>query len=299
MDFKAITIFSISTLITFNAFCQNLVKRDFDNLKINNLKEEGINTEFDDRYPMILPDGLTMYFSSNRPRPDGQNDLDIYVTHRRSNKDVWNVPIKLNSMVNSSFDDHSVTISTDGHYMYFGSNRSGNWDLFTSYRKDVNNDFGWNQATNMGPQINSESVDLCPYFHQSKNETRLYFPSNRAGGVGQSDIYYSILNKDKNEWQAPIMLEGINSTDHEKHFEPTNGLIWSSRTGGKGKDDIWIASFDKAIGKWGNPSCLEFPINTENNEGMPSITKDNSEFYFHSDRPSGKGGFDIYYAIMK
>ena len=299
MDFKTITIFNFSIFIMFNAYSQNIVKRDFDNLEVNNIKEKGINTEFDDRYPMILPDGLTMYFSSNRPKPDGQNDFDIHVVHRESRKDMWNTPIRLNSQVNSSSNDHSVTISTDGHYMYFGSDKSGNWDLYTCYREDVDNDFGWSLSKNMGSQINTDDVELCPLYYETNNQSFLYFPSNRGGGVGNSDIYFSILNKDTKQWGTPIILGEVNSIDHEKHFEPTNGLIWSSRKGGKGKDDIWIASFDKVRGKWENPSCLEFPINTEHNEGMPSITDDNSEFYFHSDRPSSKGGYDIYYAFIK
>ena len=49
---------------------------------------------------------------------------------------------------------------------------------------------------------------------------------------------------------------------------------------------------------WSEPELLPFPINTPFAEREPMITKDGRHLYFHSNRPGGFGGLDIYVSEM-
>lgn len=276
-------------------FSQNPDKIDLESRKVLILNES-INTEHFDGFPMVMANGLTLYFSSDRP--GGSGDLDIYVSHRTSINDVWQKPINLGSAINSSGSDHSVTISNDGHYMYFTSDMEGGEgveDLYVSYRDDITSDITWSVAKNLGKSVNTKSLEACPLYHVENNRTELYFVSNRESGWGGMDLYYSVWNDDDEMFGNPKHLK-VSSTENDMHFEPVKGLIWSSRKGGVGKQDIWIANFNEEKEEWENPECLKYPINTEFDEGMPSITEDFSELYFHSNRPEGVGSFDIYIA---
>src|SRR6266496_2951676 len=92
------------------------------------------NSEYDDMYPTLMPDGLTLFICSNRP--GGYGDLDIYICTRRSLNGTWSEPKNLGPDINTDSEDHSVTISEDGHWMLFFSGRKGNLgkgDLYYSY----------------------------------------------------------------------------------------------------------------------------------------------------------------------
>jgi Tol biopolymer transport system component len=68
--------------------------------------------------------------------------------------------------------------------------------------------------------------------------------------------------------------------------------------GGKPKADadLWVVdATDAARDRWSEPRNLGSPVNTDSNEGSPSVAADGT-LYFFSDREGGRGGFDIYRA---
>jgi len=238
---------------------------------------------------MILSDGLTLFFSSNRP--GGQGGLDIYATTRKTRSASWETPVNLGTTINSKSSDHSVTVSKDGHWMIFYS--SGN--LHISYREDTANITGWEEAKPLNEQINSSKTDACPLLHIEGEKQKLYFVSNRPNGIGKLDLYVSTMI-DPNTFTTPVLLESVSSPSGDYHFEPSTGLIWSDREGGKGKTDLWITTNRTGEFTWSKPINLGNNINTPYSEGMPSITHDQSLLLFHSNRPGGYGKVDIYIA---
>ncbi|MCP4452639.1 MAG: hypothetical protein GY809_14350, partial [Planctomycetes bacterium] len=54
---------------------------------------EPINTEFFDGGPSLSPDGLSLYFNSNRP--GGYGLYDIYLSTRSTLQDAWGTPVLL------------------------------------------------------------------------------------------------------------------------------------------------------------------------------------------------------------
>src|SRR6266571_685290 len=74
-----------------------------------------INSTFNEQAPSLSPDGLTLYFGSNRPRPGGSTDTDLWVSHRSCTDCAWETPANLGPIVNSSVGDNGPSLSLDGH----------------------------------------------------------------------------------------------------------------------------------------------------------------------------------------
>jgi hypothetical protein len=82
-----------------------------------------VNSSDSDRSPCISPNGLVLFFSSNRP--GGFGDRDLYVTRRATIDDDWAIPVNLGPTINTSAYDGFVTILPDGSTLYFASDRPG------------------------------------------------------------------------------------------------------------------------------------------------------------------------------
>jgi len=123
----------------------------------------------------------------------------------------------------------------------------------------------------------------------------MYFTSNRAGGYGSYDIWYS--NKSGSAWGAATNLgSAVNTSDAEQQPSlNTNGTILyfaSNRSGGYGGFDIYSTTYSG--GAWQTPVNLGFRVNTASDELAPSISSDGNRLYFQSNRGGGSGGTDIW-----
>jgi Tol biopolymer transport system component/predicted Zn-dependent protease len=76
-----------------------------------------INTPSGDWGPNISPDGLVLYFSSNRP--GGYGSTDIRMARRASPSDPWGLPVNLGPKINSPAIETWPRISPDGFTLYF------------------------------------------------------------------------------------------------------------------------------------------------------------------------------------
>lgn len=99
--------------------------------------------------------------------------------------------------------------------LYFSSNRpggQGGMDLW--YSVIISRGIGGN-CTNLGPTINTDSNEVTPFY--SYEDGRLYFSSNRKGGLGGYDIYQA--EGARNSWQLPQTLgKGINTKFDDLFF---------------------------------------------------------------------------------
>jgi hypothetical protein len=70
--------------------------------------------------------------------------------------------------------------------------------------------------------------------------------------------------------------------------------LMSDRPGGYGDWDIWVTRRPTIEDDWGTPENLGTPVNTGQHEACPCISGDGLSLFFHSDRPGGLGGTDLY-----
>lgn len=75
---------------------------------------------YNETTPYLAPDGVTMYFSSNRPGGLGQND--IWMTKRLdSTWQKWSDPVNLGSPINTREMDCFFTMDAGGEYAYMST----------------------------------------------------------------------------------------------------------------------------------------------------------------------------------
>ena len=84
-----------------------------------------VNSASGEALPYVSSDGLSLYFTSNRP--GGLGGTDIWVTTRPSILDPWTEPVNLGPPVNTSYHDGSPRLSGDGSTLYFYSSRPGGY----------------------------------------------------------------------------------------------------------------------------------------------------------------------------
>jgi len=74
-----------------------------------------------DNFPFVMPDGLTLYFASNRTSSIG--GYDLYVTRYNLNNDTWLAPNQLGMPFNSLANDYLMAIDETHHIGYFATDR--------------------------------------------------------------------------------------------------------------------------------------------------------------------------------
>ena len=83
--------------------------------------------------PSISPNGLVLYFDSNRP--GGYGGLDIWMSTRPTIGSDWSEPINLGPIINTQYDEYQPWICSDGTTLYWNVDKPGgygNEDIYVS-----------------------------------------------------------------------------------------------------------------------------------------------------------------------
>ena len=138
---------------------------------------EIINSGSDEFYPSVSANG-NLYFTAHYP--DALGGEDIYMSN--FSNDHYLKPERLDTGVNSVNWEFNAYVSPDEKYLLFSSfgrkDDLGGGDLYISIKDDSGK---WTAARNLGPGINSEKLDYCPFIDWPRNA--FYFTSNRSGDV--------------------------------------------------------------------------------------------------------------------
>jgi hypothetical protein len=157
--------------------------------------------------------------------------------------------------INSVYDEGYLTIHPDEianrETIYFTSNRDNTFDIYRAV-SDVNKliDQSSGLTVNKVQQLSSTADDKCPYIRNNM----MVFSSDRTGGYGGFDLWYSIFNGQ--EWSEPVNFgEKINTQYNEYRpiIIPTDKdgflndlMIFSSdRPGGKGRFDLYYVGMSR------------------------------------------------------
>ena len=145
-----------------------------------------VNSRNWETQPSMASDGRTLYFIRGTQAQDGIKSMDIYTTALQDDG-MWSKPEKLGPAVNTAYQEESVQIHPDGRTLYFSSNGHpgfGGLDIYVS-RKEP--DGSWGKALNLGYPINT-GADENSLLVSADGEVA-YFASDRAGGLGDLDLY--------------------------------------------------------------------------------------------------------------
>ena len=250
-----------------------------------------LTTTSTDGCPMQSPDGLSLYFASNRT--GGSGGLDIYVATRESTSAAWGDPANL-TVVNTAVNEFCPTPVRGGGLFVVraGSLASpgcgGSTDAGDVFYTRLNPAHGWSTPANLGCQLdggpNTAAGAAGPSYFEANEQGTLYFSDG-------PDIYASLQAPDGSFGLRSAVTE-LNSTVND--LRPNvrkDGLEMvfdSNRLGGYGGLDLWTSTRASVNDPWSAPSNLGSVLNTLNNELRASFSWDASTLYFG--RTGGVGG---------
>lgn len=198
-----------------------------------------LNSVKHDAATALSSDGKLLFIYRN----SGKDGGDIYMSRKAQNE--WTSPVKIPGDVNKPDSwEGSVTISKDGHTMYFASDRIGGFGGKDIYKATLINDSVWGNVTNLGLNVNSPLDDDAPFL--MADGMTLYFSSRGHNAMGGYDIFFSTRGGDMISWElAQNMGVPVNSSADDIYYQPTedgfHAVFASNRKGGNGMMDIYFA----------------------------------------------------------
>ncbi|WP_370479808.1 OmpA family protein [Tamlana flava] len=271
------------------------------------LNKFNFNSEFSD-FGAFEHDGK-VYFTSSRDegvsikRLYGWNEqpfLDVYVA-KLDSEEVVDHTYKLQGDVNSVFHDGPVTITKDGKYMYFSRNNFKN-NVEKKDNKGLTNmkiyratfrDSIWTDIEDL--PINSDDFST-QHAALNSDDSKLYFASDRPGGLGGSDIYVVSISPDGVLGEPKNLGDVVNTQNAEGFpFINTEGTLFFSSDGhvGIGLLDVFATIKDE------NDNIVDVinlgkPVNSSKDDFSFTMSANGTSGYFASNRSGGKGDDDIY-----
>lgn len=259
-----------------------------------------VNSVYPDYCPVLLPDGSGILFTSRRSNTTGgstdERDFkyneDIYQANGlgKSLSPAFNTGI----LFNSETHDATVGISSDGNTLLIYRGDNGG-DLY--YMQRVGDE--WSALSRLDKNINTIGKESSACL--SNDGSRLFFTSDRPGGYGGMDIWYSDIQNDGTWGVARNLGPIINSPQDEESVNlSADGLtLYFSSKGhnSMGGYDVFSSAFDGT--QWTRPENLGYPLNTPDDDVFFTVSNDESYGYFSSERLGGEGSQDIYLARLK
>jgi len=160
-------------------------------------------------------------------------------------------------VINSDMDDLYPSFMGDLSHLFFCSNRENDhFDIYSIQLPETEELHGFITGNESGESelntvLSSNFDDKCPYIY----EDIMVFASDREGGQGGFDLYYSLL--ENGAWSPPVNFGPKINTEYDEYrpiffsffdYEFQNLMIFSSdRPGGLGGFDLYMVKADGYI----------------------------------------------------
>jgi outer membrane protein OmpA-like peptidoglycan-associated protein len=197
-----------------------------------------VNTEGHDAAAGLSPDGSKLYVY----RHSGSDGGDLYESILFGLD--WEQPVHMNKNINTKYHESSVSLSFDGHRLYFVSDKESGYGDRDIYYSDMDANGEWGPAKNIGSEINTKYAEESVFIHP--DGVTMYFSSKGHSTMGGYDIFKTTLID--GHWQAPVnMGYPINGPDDDVFFvvsgSGNRAYFASAKTGGYGEKDIYKITF--------------------------------------------------------
>jgi Tol biopolymer transport system component len=282
----------LATLQRFNELSRSKeVKGDMENLDFINQQIQACNTAIDltnnpiDFSKRMLGSGFAEGAINENPAISYDGNSIIYTEKRgminvimysRKERDVWQHPIDITKMINAGDDCTTCALNADGTELFLYKNDNFDGNIYSS---TLEND-AWTPIIKLNKNINTKYYES--HASISPDGKKLYFTSNREGGVGGLDIYVSELDATGDWGPAINMGNPINTPYNEDApFISANDSIFFFSSEGHvsmGGYDIF-KSYKKGSG-WDVPENLGYPINsTDDDTFFQPFNNDKNGYY--------------------
>jgi outer membrane protein OmpA-like peptidoglycan-associated protein len=186
---------------------------------------------------MLNEEGNVFVFSADSYNTRGVED--IYVSLKRDGQ--WTEPINLGSVINSSYQELSPSLSADGKTLYFASNGRkgyGGYDIYASTRLDD----GWNAWTtplNMERPLNTEAREL---FYRPAKRLNLFTTTRNSDGYGDIRALMDSVQQHQADTLIKILEVRHDLNSETNKWVVISGTVANSKTGAGLKSKISFKS---------------------------------------------------------
>lgn len=207
-----------------------------------------VNTPGHDAVLSVAPDGNSLYVYKNNEDSYG----DIFIARKSLENKKWREPKPLEKPVNSSYFESSCSITADGKYLYFISERpegSGQGDIYVCEKITSTT---WTKPINLGNLVNTPSDEKFVFVTPDGNT--LYFSSDGHPGMGSYDIFKSEKST-AGMWTSPTNIGyPINTVNEESTFSISSDLknfyISAEYKDTEGERDIYQIKINDALAQF-------------------------------------------------
>lgn len=257
---------------------------------------DSVNTSLDEYWPSVTGDGQELIFTREVKRANNygrDRQEDFYISRWKDG--FWGTPRNAGAPLNTAGNEGAQSIASDGRSMYFTAcdrnDGHGRCDIYYSLFDGSR----WTPGINVGSPVNSQYWESQPSI--SANGKMLFFVSNRPGGMGGMDIWYSV-KKGNGKWSSPVNLgKKINTPGDEFspfiYFNGKNLYFSSNGRETFGGFDIYSTTMNRDT-TFTDPVNLGPAVNTPSDETGLVIESSGNRAFFSSVRDQSKGK-DIYY----
>ena len=254
-----------------------------------------INSSFSEYAGKLLPDS-TFLFSAMRN--DAAEDAEHFFETN------WYCYIyESKALEEGSFSSAKPLPAAINHPKYFNSNfclsedgqrmiltrcvRVGDGDLDCSLWHSEKEKGAWKKPVQLPSVINRKgSSAMQPCLVQFPDYEVLYYVSDRSGGYGKTDIWYSIVKN--GHYQEPVNLGPVINTEGEEvtpFYDKSHNMLYFSSDEHKSMGDFDIFCSDGALGSWQPVKHLHDPFNSVYNDFYFVVNQDGTSAFLSSNRP--------------
>lgn len=243
--------------------------------------------------PWIISGGATQPVLAGPDRPglhhsaNPWDESDIYMATRNPDGS-WSEAVNLG--LNGAYGDASgMEIDGGNTFIWLQGNGAGNDIVMASKAPDDT----WNTPVGLGPGVNDHTAGVFQDNpHLSPDGQGLWFTSNRPGGAGARDIWFSLYTG--GTWTTPVNMGPLNTTGEEDQ-------IWIAPVGAT-PEIYWNTSDGLKRCTWNGSTCAAAPelvtIPGCAYAAEASITDDGQYLYFGCGDPA-TGRVKIMYSVKQ
>jgi len=282
--------FVILLMVSIWAQGQKIILEDYsDQIKIANQKN--INSEATDFAPSYWTDYIVFSSSKRKQKFFDPNTnepfFDLYLAGVNKNNEL-DRSAQLSKVLNTKFHEAASCFANDDTYIYFSRmNEEGLMNI-------VESEYISGEWTDAEVSLLNELESQSMHPTISSDNTTIVFASDRPGGYGLMDLYYSEYSN--GNWSEPMNLgEDVNTAGNEVFpFLGQDNFLFFSSDGYKKSDDLDIYKVGFSEDGFDKPIVLPQPINSKYDDLSIILDFEGRNGFFSSNRPGGKGKDDIY-----
>lgn len=258
----------------------------------------GVNSPFDDVFPVIAPDGNTLFFD-RKQHPDnlGARGMDDIWISERDSAGQWSAARNAGPPLNNAFHNFVCSISPDGNTLLLGNAYQAGGGMGSGLSMSYRTREGWSPPS---PVLVRDYYNLDAFgeFQLAANGSVLLLAIERRDSYGKRDLYASLLMPD-GQWSAPLNLgPDVNTAGLEMSpfLAPDMRTLYFSSSGfpGYGRNDMFMTRrLDASWTSWSEPVNLGPALNSAGMDAYYTLPATGDYAYFASSHRS-MGGSDIY-----